>query len=117
MLTFNLPEPPSVNHYKVYARAGAPVSTRKYRDWKEEAGWEIRRQSVGKQKWLEGPLQVELVFAQHGDIDNRIKPLLDLMQACGVFENDKQVERLVAQFGEAPGRCRVTLLPVVGTVK
>jgi Holliday junction resolvase RusA-like endonuclease len=111
MLTFNLPEPPSVNRFKNFHRTDGA-----YPAWKTAAGWEIKLQA-GKIVTILGPVQVDMTFARGGDIDNRVKPLLDLLQYMRVIENDKQVERLVAQFGEAPGRCRVTLLPLVGTVK
>jgi len=110
VLTFTLPEPPSVNRYKRVSANGALYSTKKYRAWKKAAGWELLAQRLGMpKKELAGDLLVEIVFARKGDIDNRIKPLLDLLQDIGVYANDEQITKLVATFGEIAGRCRVSI--------
>lgn len=111
MLTFSLPEPPSVNRFKNFHRTGGA-----YPKWKEAAGWEIKAQRHGATT-LRGAVAVEMTFARGADLDNKIKPLLDLLQYMRVFENDKQVEKITAAFGEAHGRCRVTIVPIVGSLK
>lgn len=112
MLTFSLPEPPSVNRFKNFRRTGGA-----YPKWKEEAGWEMKIQHPHAHFPFTGLVLVEMVFARPGDIDNRIKPLLDLLQYMNVFTNDKQVEKITAAFGEVRGRCRVTISEIVGSLK
>ena len=110
-----LPEPPSVNRYKRVSMNGKLYSTKKYLEWKKAAGWELLAQRIGApRKVLAGDLFVEMVFARRGDLDNRIKPLLDLLQDVGIYANDEQVVRLTATFGERAGRCRVTVSEIVG---
>ena len=114
MITFTLPEPPSVNHFKSYAPNGRPFSNKRYSAWKKAAGWELASQRVTQPgRKLLGAVQIEIIFARNGDLDNRIKPLLDLLQEMRVYENDRQVEKLIAQFGEPAGRCRVIITEMV----
>lgn len=52
---------------------------------------------IGRKTPLKGKIDVsvEFYFARESDIDNRLKPLLDLLQEANVVENDKQVYSLV----------------------
>ncbi len=45
------------------------------------------------------------------DIDNHIKPVLDALEAAGVYENDSQIDeiRINRLHVEAPGCCDVTI--------
>ncbi len=86
-----LPEPPSANRLWRNNRV-SPA----YRSWKKTAGWEAKIQLVGVET-LMGNLAVrmEIPDQAHGktsrDLDNNIKPVLDLCQAVGAIENDKFV--------------------------
>ena len=55
---------------------------------------------------LTEPLAVTIYIfpdaVMQGDVDNRLKPILDAMKEC-VYRDDDQVERIVAQKFE-PGR-------------
>jgi len=56
--------------------------------------------------------EVEFIFAKHsGDLDNRIKPLLDWIQRVGLVSNDKLCEKLTAMWGDAPAGVKVRLRP------
>jgi Holliday junction resolvase RusA-like endonuclease len=46
-------------------------------------------------------LQVGVPDRRKRDLDNRIKPCLDLLEACGVIENDNLVHRLSACWNPA----------------
>ncbi len=46
------------------------------------------------------------------DIDNRIKPLLDALEAAGAFEDDEQIDALIVRrlaVDPKNGRCYVTI--------
>lgn len=47
-----------------------------------------------------GPLQVELTFymtnANSRDVDNPIKPILDILCKLGYFEDDRQIQKITA---------------------
>ena len=112
MISFHLPAPPSVNHFKSIGRDGKRYSNGKYKEWKEAAGWElVSQRMIQPMACISGDVAVEIVFARNGDLDNRIKPLLDLLQAMKVIDNDNQVVMLTARFGASAGRCRVTIAP------
>lgn len=47
-----------------------------------------------------------------GDLDNRIKPVLDCLEHNGIVQNDKQVQRLRVEFGprlQNAGACMVRI--------
>jgi crossover junction endodeoxyribonuclease RusA len=60
-------------------------------------------------------LELYPVNRARGDLDNRIKPLLDALQVAGVFDNDEQVDYISAlrRFGHPEkGHCRVRVIPL-----
>lgn len=105
-----LPLPPSVNHSKLIGR----YSTVKTRAWQSEAGWCVREQmtALGNPAPFQGNVSVSVRFVDLGDIDNRLKPLLDLLQAQRVFVNDKQVKRLAVVMCAHCSGCIVTVRPI-----
>jgi hypothetical protein len=61
-----------------------------------------------------GPFDAEIVLdvnerARAGDLDNRLKVILDFAQRVELIRNDRDLERLTACWGEAPRGCRLTL--------
>lgn len=66
-----------------------------YAKWREDAGWFIR----GVREPLLGPVSVHIALRRpraNADLDNRIKPCLDLLQHYRVIDNDKQCVRVEA---------------------
>lgn len=109
VVKFILPLPPSVNHYKRIGKNRNPYNHPAYTKWKTEAGWCLAAQRVAQKKvTLAVPVAVEMIFMRKGDIDNRIKPLLDLLKDNHVLLDDKYVERLLVTFGDVSG-CEVTI--------
>lgn len=71
-------------------------------------------------RWLKpravtGAFLIDITWtkAEYGrsDIDNRIKPLLDYLQAKKLIENDKHCKEMRVGFGETKYGCRVEVLP------
>lgn len=90
-LKIRLPYPPSAN---VCWRnvAGRTLLSREYRQYKEQAKWRCLQQ-LGRVKPMGGELVVSLTLFRPrriGDIDNRVKPVLDSLQGL-LFEDDSQV--------------------------
>ena len=85
--------PPSVNHY---------WGTRGNRRYISKEGIAFRQEValISRGKRIEGRLQlyVELTASnkRRWDLDNRIKSLQDALQHAGVYEDDAQIDRLVA---------------------
>lgn len=107
MITLKLPLPPTVNHYQRNARNGHRYTTKDANAWKQEAGWAINRQ-LGRHEPLKGDICVSMQMQRRGDCDNRIKPVLDLLQDHRIFENDRQVARLIVSFADIEG-CEVQI--------
>ena len=88
-----LPLPPSAN--RMWRAVGGKVKvSEEGREYRDKAELALAMQRAEK---LEGPvgLHIYVYFPnQRGDLDNRIKPLLDVLQGK-TFKNDSQVHHLV----------------------
>ncbi len=92
--------PPSANHiWRHTKRAGKPVTyvTKEYKTWLNAVGWLSRAGGStfsGNPEW-NTPVYITIAMRrprQNADIDNRIKPILDMLQRFKFLENDKLVE-------------------------
>lgn len=93
-MNVTLPLPETTN--QAYAtNNGRWYKTAKVKSWETEAGWLVKKAWKGK-KPLRGSVRVDIRFLvkRDRDIDGAIKPILDLMQRMGVYENDRQVMKL-----------------------
>jgi len=89
-----LPEPPSINHYWRVAR-GIMHLSKDGRRWKNAAHEMARKAGLEK---LEGPVAVSITWyrkRRSGDLDNRIKVVLDVLRGLAYID-DKQVVELHA---------------------
>lgn len=119
-IVVDLPYPPSVN--KLW-RSTAAISKQRvylapsYALWKTAADALLMSERGWTKKRLSGLFEIKIDLcnpAKHprGDLDNRIKAVLDYLQRVEVIRNDKDCQRLVAQWVPqegAPHGCRVTL--------
>lgn len=115
-LLINLPLPPSINRV-IGTRLG-----NKHRDvqcWIKQADAHLLRDPAAWRQTfarrLGGPFAVDIVWnraQRDGDIDNRIKPLLDYVQRLELIRNDEDCEDLRVRWGCAPDGCRVRLWPL-----
>ena len=90
-IVLDLPVPPSVN-----ARA------RRKRAWYQAAHVAIARQA--RPEKLKGRLAVAVRLPRLSvgvDLDNRIKPLIDVLWRAGVIGDDSQIDWLLIQWGDA----------------
>ena len=100
MVEFELPYPPSVNHY--WRRVGArTLISRGGRAFREAVCAILAACGV---RPLAGPLEVEIVVyppdRRRRDIDNVQKALLDALQHGGAYGDDSQIVRLSIEKGE-----------------
>lgn len=97
-----LPLPPSTN--ALWRKVGGRmVISAEYRSWKEAAGWEARNQLVGLEQ-IKGAFSFKVEMDPgRGDLDNRLKAVLDLCQAVGAIQNDKHLAELHAYRVEREG--------------
>lgn len=97
-LRLTIPLPPSVNSYhrSVTLRSGLAkvLISREGRAWKKKA---LQLVAMQKPQTFEGSVVVTLTVYfrdKRRDLDNVVKPSLDLLQAAGVLVNDRTVTEL-----------------------
>ncbi len=110
-----LPIPPSTNNLFRGGPRGGRYKTDAYKSWLDAAGWEIKLQ---RPPALHPPLRtclrvlIEAPLGPNRDIDNALKPVLDVLVKMGVIVDDKLVDHLeIIRRGEA-GKCAVSLWPM-----
>jgi Holliday junction resolvase RusA-like endonuclease len=92
----SVPLPPSVNaSFRNVADLGR-TRTAAYNRWRDNAGWLVKSM---KPPTFDGPFSVEIVAPQamRLDIDNIIKPLVDLLVWIGVTPDDKHMSEVVCR--------------------
>lgn len=112
LISITVPVPPSVNQlYKNVPKIGR-VKTKHYVNWMHEAGWKLKLQRPGR---IGGAVMM-IVSVEHswdrGDIDNRVKPLFDLLVRHNVIDDDSKVVGFSVAW--APARddeARVLIFP------
>ena len=108
-----LPIPPSVNSAWRNVPGKGRVKTGIYKKWRNDALLCVAVMR-GSSKPLSGPVSVSMAIRRPrkgADVDNRIKPVLDLLQAAAVIDDDKNVEEVTARWDETADGCEVTVKP------
>jgi len=94
-----LPWPPSLNGNWRSVR-GRVVKSKTYKGWLMRAGWAIQQQKPFVD--IMPPLSVEIALGppdrRKRDLDNLIKPILDLCCKHGLMQDDCDVHRLLAYW-------------------
>jgi len=103
--------PPSVNACFSNVKGKGRIRTERYRQWATAAGWDCKRKGS-----VHGAFTVTITIDRQtrhvlSDIDNRCKPVLDLLQEHGIIDNDRHCERATIEWGEAKGGMRVLVAP------
>jgi crossover junction endodeoxyribonuclease RusA len=97
-VTLQLPLPPSANRLWVRARKGMRRSD-EYVAWLLEAGWTAKTQRPNS---IKGPFKISIHASRpdkrRRDIDNLIKPTLDLVESLRIVENDSDCEQVSARW-------------------
>ena len=87
----------------------------RYKKWRDEAGKEMLVQRVHA---VTGPVQIRISLNYKGlwDLDNRVKPVLDLLVSNQVIDGDSRntVKRVIMEEGEGFMGARVTITKIVG---
>ncbi len=106
-LALNTP-PPSLNNIFVNGKKGRFKSA-EYKAWQIRACLQLRRQGG----WhVPGAVDVRLTFPRgqtRADLDNLIKPTLDLLMAAGRISDDRNVVTLVAAFDQEAKTTRIEI--------
>lgn len=108
MYAFELPMPPSANKYWRNYR-GRMVVSKLAKDYKEAAGWLAK--AAGVNEPLTGELAVNIVVyrtERRGDLDNRLKVVLDALNGIA-YTDDSQIVEIHAYRQEAPKDGRIQI--------
>lgn len=106
--------PPSVN--KAYANnkgtGKGRYKTKAYTQWSNVAGWDL--QARKDKKSIQGAFVCQIVIDRSkrhklADIDNFIKPTMDLLQTHNIIENDNLAESVHIRWGNAGGCMKIYL--------
>lgn len=98
-MKFTCPKPPSINHIYGYTCKGGfarSYITKEGKDWFEEAGYLLKSQVKTKNP-IETPCEIWIVLytaRMSQDVDNILKPILDLLQKQGIIKNDNLIYKL-----------------------
>jgi crossover junction endodeoxyribonuclease RusA len=112
-----LPIPPSTNNLFRNLPQGGRAKTAAYKSWLIAAGWEIKMQRPPPlHPTLRTCLRVliEAPLGQNRDLDNAIKPILDILVKMGVIADDSLIDdlRIVRAPSSAASHCVVSLWPM-----
>lgn len=115
-IVLELPAPPSVNAI-IGTKLGNSHS--KVQRWRRAADAHLiytgQHRKVGNP--IVGDFTIDIIFDRivrshrRGDLDNRIKALLDYCEHLRVIENDGKCDGITANWGRVPAGCRLTLRP------
>lgn len=103
--------PPSTNNLFITAR-GRRIKSPEYRSWITAAGWQFKQ---CKPSPIKGRVAVSITVPRNNrrDLDNFLKPLLDLIVAHGIIKNDNLVEQILIRWhGAADSRAVISLVAV-----
>lgn len=108
-VSFTVPFPPSVNALFANIPGRGRIKTRYYKQWLKEAGWEIKAQPRGRV--ITGDISIDIRCPhgfRAGDIDNRVKALLDLIVSVGIIEDDRFVVDLRVRWDHVE-KCTISI--------
>lgn len=106
-----LPLVPSLNNaYATNRKTGRRFTTKKVREWKENAGWLV---TISKPPKIDAPYSFDIYLPAQtrGDCSNRIKIAEDLLVELGVTPDDSCAVSSCAYRADwvPPGRCIVVV--------
>lgn len=102
MITFLLSLPPGVNQLYANIAGKGRVKTKAYRDWIHIASTEVMIQRRGNVHF-DGDVRVDILVERRGDLDGKLKALLDLLTRMNIVNDDKQVAALTVNFAPISG--------------
>lgn len=116
-LAVDIPMPPSAN--AIYERKGRHLTRSKaYRQWLGEATWFLlfqRNRYIRRHTKITHNVEVEVrAYRQKDtpDLDNILKPIMDLLVHTDTIKDDKQVVAINARWSEDGGApCTITVRP------
>ncbi len=91
--------------------AAGRIKSTKYRQWCHDAGWAIQSQKHTRVLGLVAVL-IEAPLARRRDVDNALKPLLDLLVDLRIIEDDNRVDDLRIVRTTEGDQMRISIWPI-----
>lgn len=106
-VTILLDMPPSTNNLFFNVQGKGRVATKEYRDWKDRNSWYLKSQRPQR---VSGPVEIKIQVEDNfprRDIDNTVKPCLDLIadQGMKIIDGDHAnvVRKVTAEWADVKG--------------
>lgn len=87
--------PPPLNNMFVNIPGKGRVKSHRYREWRRMSMWELTEQRLKHKASAitrKVAVSIHLPKATRGDVDGRVKGVLDALQDAGVIANDSQCD-------------------------
>jgi len=101
MLRVTVKPPPSANSLFVNLPHGhGRAKSKAYKNWLTDSLWKLRMDTPISGVYHDRAVSVRYLipFNNRRDLGNYEKPLSDLLQAAGIFQNDKQIKRILLEW-------------------
>jgi Holliday junction resolvase RusA-like endonuclease len=100
-LEFTLPVAPPANNLFFNAPGRGRIKTTRYRDWIKLADDYYLLQALQRREKITVPFACKMTFPKNlrGDIDGRIKAVLDWMVSRNLTIDDKHCKKLLVEYG------------------
>lgn len=98
-MTLRLPIPPSVNSAYANIPGVGRIASKRLKNWKREAGWQIL---IQKPTRVHGPYNLTITVPKRmkGDLDNRLKGIIDLLCELRITPDDSQMHGVTIRRGD-----------------
>jgi len=112
VISFELPWPPSINHYYTRTSTGVMINKRA-REYRRETLYLLSKYkgSFTEIERLQMIINLYPPDRRKRDIDNHCKSLIDCLQNAKVFPDDEQIDRLtVSRREQTKGGCAMVYI-------
>lgn len=94
-MILKLPLPPSSNNMFINVPRRGRIKSTAYKDWRDKSALIVKSQARS-QSPVNGPysVSIHLPAKMRGDLDNRCKPVLDLLVAAQITDDDKHCQKI-----------------------
>lgn len=92
-----MPVPPSTNNLFVNITRGGRATSKRYAAWQTEAGWALKQRPVMSFGQMQVEVKIWVPRSSKRDVDNFAKGILDLLTKHRIYNDDRQVQRLVIE--------------------
>lgn len=102
-VTITMPAPPSSNTCFRNVAGRGRVRTQRYKTWARAAGNEVLYQ---RPPHIAGEVLLDITIKRRRkdqDLDNMLKPILDLLVTMAVMDDDKNVGEIRCRWGNVDG--------------